>query len=1042
MNLPALAVKRAVTFTMIFIAFILFGILGLRLLPLDLFPDITFPIAVVITDYPGASPEDVESLVTRPVEEAVSAVSGIKNIMSESRQGVSFVLLEFSWGSDMDKAKADIRESMDMFKDLLPAEIRNPLVFAFDPSMMPIAFLGLGGDRPTHELRSIGKDVVEPLYERIPGVAIAEVSGGQDRQIQVRLDPVRLKARRVSVQQVIAAIRSENLQLPTGSFDQGGFTFAVHTEGKYGSVDEIAGTIVGFSGTSPTRLRDVAEVLDTFEQETSGTRINGQAGVLLIIMKQSDANTVGVANRVVEETPNIQEILPDDVQLDMIFEQSGFIERSLGNLANTAMLAFFMAAVVLLFFLQSMRASIIVVLSIPLSIMAAGFAMYLIGITLNIISLAGLALAVGMLVDNSIVVLENTVRFIEDGQPPMEAAVGGPSEILMAIVASTLTTISVFIPILFVPGIAGVMFKDMALTICVSLVGSLAVAVTLVPLLGSRFLKPPAERLAGGHGRLARAGVWFQARTGAWSRRVIARMEERYARILGLVLRHRMATLLTALLVLVLSLGLLFIIGAEFMPEASQEQLILTVERAPGTSVVEMEDSVRRLEQVAIENVPEAYAVISQFGVGEGWASFGATGTNQGTIELDLVPIGERERGTDEIREALMPLMETEPGVEIAYSTEAGPHTFMNQPDIIVEVYGHDFEQGRRIGLELQELILELEEVFDVDTSLEEGRPELEVKLDRDYLSSIGLPGSMVTSTLSTYMRGTVATYFTQAGREHEVLVIGQEQYRNSASSILDLLVATPTGAQVPMADFVNLEPRLSPTIVNRKNEQRVVYVNVDIEGQNLRGAMMKVQEILDDYPWTSGFTYAVGGGAEDMMESFLWLVVAFLGGAILVYMVMASQFESLFDPFIIIFTIPLAIIGVVWALFITNTTLSVVAMIGIILLVGIVVNNAIVLLDYVKQLRARGLGVQEAVQRASLRRMRPILMTAMTTILAMVPLALEIGTGAELWSPMARSVIGGLAVSTLLTLLIIPVLYTVFADLGARRRMRRAGSN
>jgi len=494
MNLPRLSVKRAVTFSMLFVAITGFGFMGMRLLPIDLFPDITMPVAVIFADYSGASPEDMEQLVSQPLEEAVSSVSGIKNITSDSRQGVSFLMLEFAWGTDMDQAKQDIRENIDMFSGMLPQEMNTPMVVAFDPSMMPIAFLGVSGNLPIHELRAVAKDQIEPLLERIPGVAMASTTGGLDRQIQIRLDPTRMRARGVGVQQIVNAIRMENVQMPSGTFDQGFITYAVHTQGKYTEVEQIAETIVGYAGARPVYVRDVADVVDTYEDETAGTHINGAPGILMVIMKQSDANTVKVARESLRQMPSINEMLPEGVALDVIFEQSGMIERSIGNLANTAILAFLMAALVLLFFLRNVRASLIVALSIPLSVLFGLFVMYLLGLTLNILTLAGIALAVGMLVDNSIVVLENAVRFMEDGQPPMEAAVNGPSEILMAIVASTLTTISVFLPVLFVPGIAGVMFKDMAITICVTLAASLFVAVSLVPLMGSRMLRPESER--------------------------------------------------------------------------------------------------------------------------------------------------------------------------------------------------------------------------------------------------------------------------------------------------------------------------------------------------------------------------------------------------------------------------------------------------------------------------------------------------------------------------------------------------------------------
>lgn len=1020
MNIPRLAVKRAVTFSMVFVTMTGFGIMGLKLLPIELFPDITIPVAVVFVDYEGASPEDMESLVTMPIEEAVSSVSGIKNITSDSRQGVGFILLEFAWGTDMEMAKDEIRENLDMYGDMFPQEMREPLVVAFDPSMMPIAFMGVSGDMPTHELRAIAKEQIEPLLERIPGVAMATTDGGLDRQIQVRLDLVRMRARRIPVQQIINAIRMENMQMPGGTFDQGLITYAVHTQGKYEDVEQIAETIVGYAGNSPIRVRDVAEVVDTFKEEVAGTHINGAPGVLLFVMKQSDTNTVKVTNQVLRELPYINSILPAGVQLSVIFEQAGFIERSLGNLANTAVLAFIMAAIILLVFLRNIRASIIVTLSIPLSMLFAFFAMYLLDLNLNIISLAGLALAVGMLVDNSIVVLENTVRFIEDGQTPMEAAVNGPSEILMAIVASTLTTISVFVPILFIPGIAGVLFKDMAITICVSLAASLFVAVSLVPLMGSRWLLSEAERPP--------IRIALFKRLSSTVREQLDRLETTYSRHLERVLRHRLLTMLAAVGFFIISMGLILVIDREWLPETQEEQIIIRVERAPGTSIREMEETMSRLERIALDNVPEAHAITTSYGPGEGFASFSSSASNQGQLEINIVEIGQRKRNTVEIRDDLLPLLKQEPGVEVTAQLGGQMH-MMTEGDIIIEIYGYDQEEGQKIALDLIEEIGKLDNIVHVSSSYEKGRPELKVKLNRDQLSAMGLPGNAITSTLSTFLRGTVATWYTEGNREHEVLVRADKSYRNTASAIKDLLITTPAGSQIPMADFITLEPSRAPVTISRKNEQRVVYVNIDVEGSKLGLVTREVQTLLEEYNWPAGFQWVVGGAAEDMMESFFWLIIALLGGSALVYMVMASQFESLLGPFIIIFTIPLAFTGVTWALFLTGTALSIVAMIGIIILVGIVVNNAIVLIDYIEQLRARGMEMFEAVKTAARRRLRPILMTALTTILAMLPLALEWGTGAELWAPMARSVIGGLTASTFMTLMIIPTVYTIFGD-------------
>ncbi|MFO7767956.1 MAG: efflux RND transporter permease subunit [bacterium] len=1028
MNLPGLSVRRGVTFTMLYIVLVGFGFVGLNLLPMDLFPDITFPVAAVISDYPGSGPEDVESLVTKPIEEAVSSVSGIKNVTSQSRQGVSMVMLEFDWGSDMDQAKYDIRESLDLIRDMLPGEMRDPLVVAFDPSMMPIAFLSVRGDLPTSELREIATDQIEPLVARIPGVASASTSGGLDRQIQVVADPIRMKARGVSVQQLTGAIRVENVQMPSGSIDQSSYTFAVRTQGKYTSVDQIGATIVSYAGGSPIRVRDVAQVLDTYEEQTSVTRVNGAPGVMLVVLKQSDANTVAVANRVVDELPGIREALPSGVDLTLLFEQGGFIERSLGNLASTAVLAFLMAGVVLLFFLGSFRSSVIVALSIPISIMATFFAMYAIGTTLNIISLAGLALAVGLLVDNSIVVLENAVRFMEEGQAPREASVEGPREILMAITASTLTTLSVFIPVFFVPGIAGVMFKDMAVTICVSLVVSLLVSVTLIPLLASRFLSGATFQREEGWG-----GTFLRL-----SRRLVSDLESRYSRLLDWALGHRKTVLGVSLVLFGLSAAGAVSLGGDFFSQAQEEQLMVTVERPPGTSLEAMRSTVTQVEEIIREEVPEARNYRVTYGSAEGWTALSGATSNEAQFFVDVGPMNVRERDTYEIRDALRPRMEQLAGVEVTVTAGGGMGMMGGEADLILEVYGEDQETARRLARQIAEEVRGIEGVVNVESSYERGRPEMEVRLNRGYASSLGISGAQVLSSLSTFVRGSVASYYTEGGHEYEILVRADEPYRESVSSIRDLYVATPAGTQVPMAGLVEVEPALAPVTINRKNKERMVTLSVDIEGRDLRSVTGEASKIMEEVTWPQGFRWGIDGSAQDMMESFFWLAIALLGGSVLVYMVMASQFENLLDPLIIIFTIPLALIGVVAGLLLTGTTLSVVAFIGAILLAGIVVNNGIVLVDYIEQLRHRGLDVGEAVRQGSCRRMRPVLMTALTTILAMIPLSLELGTGAELWAPMGRAVVGGMTVATLLTLLVIPVLYTLFSDLRAKFGTRK----
>ncbi len=923
--------------------------------------------------------------------------------------------------------------------------------------MQPIVFLGLSGPYSETRLRQLALDKVEALLERIPGVASADTVGGGEREIQVQLDPRRLAAAGVGPQQVVAAIRAANVQLPGGSIDQGGWQFTVQARGLFEDVTQLEQVVVGASGQVPVRLRDVATVLDGLKEPTRLVRNDGKPGILIMVRKQSDANTVQAVRKVLAALPEVERQTGQGIKLGVIFNQGEFVEKAIGNLSNTALMAFFFAFAVLLFFLRSLRSSIIVATAIPLSVVATFAIMDAWGLTLNIISMAGLALAIGMLVDNAIVVLENIFSYTEKGTASWQASIQGTQEVATAITASTLTTVVVFLPILFVPGIAGKMFGDMAITICFSLAASLFVARTGIPLFASRLL----------HGR--RAGAQGR-RPGALSRGIGALLEamaRAYALTLAWCLRRRKTTFALVTLTLGGAAGLGTTLATEFFPRNDQGLFALQIETAVGTSLEETDAIFRRAEELVRRTVPEREVYNVDIGSGEGFVALFAKGQHAGILRVRLKDMRLRTRTQAEIEEDLQRRISAIPG---ASATVLQPNLFGSAGEIVVEIYGHDLIKARDLGLRVKRLLRSLPGTTDVTFSQEAGKPEVEVTPDRSRLAMLGLSPADISSTISVFFAGKIASVFREGGTEYDIRVRGPRDYRRDRRDLASLPIVTPLGASVPLGSVASVRPVLGPATIARQDQQRMVTVSCNLAGKNKDlGAVLKSLEAgLKKIPWPEDFGYRVGGQAEDFKESFFYLGLAMLAAIALVYMVMASQFESLLHPFIILLTIPLAFIGVVLALVVTRTSLSVTALIGVLVLVGVVVNNAIVLIDTINQIRARrgrreeagedpaplapppgGEGggdgqdeltaLLESVMDAGQRRLRPILMTAATTVLGMMPLALELGEGAESWSPMARAVIGGLATSTLLTLVVMPAVYTSLEAYRIRRRARRA---
>jgi HAE1 family hydrophobic/amphiphilic exporter-1 len=1022
MRISAVSVKRGVTFGMIYLIVVGFGLFSLSRLQLDLYPDISFPTVMVITQYTGASPEDIETLVTRPLEGAVSAVKGVEEVESDSKQGASVIQVKFDWSEDMEQAETEVRRQLEFVKGMLPEDASEPMVFAFDPSMQPIVMTMITGPYPLDELRHIAEDEIAPRLERLDGVATAEVAGGLVREIQVVLDPTKLHAYGLDVNAVVGTVYRENSQEPGGSLEQGKTDFTIQTRGKYQSVREIGEVLVGMkpgpSGPEPLRLKEVAEIRDGFREDQRILEVDHEPTVWMFVRKQSGENTVRTAKAVLGALPGIDREIGADVTYKILWDQSEFINASLGNLSQTAMLGVVISFVVLLLFLWSFTSALIVATAIPVSVIATFFVMDQAHMTLNIISLAGLALAVGMLVDNAIVVLENVFRLREKGLGPWEAAIQGAGSVSMAVTASTLTTISVFVPVLFVPGIAGVLFRDMAVTICFALAVSLVVALTFIPLAASRLL-----------------GEKFARKMAAPRRfRPFERLRGAYGSALDWTLGHRWVVGVGTASVLAVTVLLALLLPTEFVTEDDDSMIFAQVEAPVGSTLSESYDIsdevVRGIEQVVRPG--ERRLVAQDVGMGEGFAE----GIHASTIRVSLVPVGDRERTKMELEQLVREKARDVPGAKVVVRS---PFNMMGgEGDMELLIRGNDLKISRELGLDLKREFLAMPEVAEAVYSMDDQKPEVRVQLDRPKIASLGLSSASVGSAISTAFMGRLAGRYSEGGEEYDIKVRYDRPHRLDVDELRRMPVVSAQGSVVPLVNIASVEEGLGPVTITRRDQERVTRLVVDLKDsytrdgksrrKDLGGFISRASAMLEKRAWPRGFTYSIGGSAEDFMKSFRYLGLAFVVSILLVFMVMASQFESLRQPFIIIVSVPLAVVGVVAIFSLTRMTVDMTALIGVIMLVGIAVNNGIVMIDAANQLRLEGHGRREAIALASRTRLRPVLMTSLTTILAMVPLALGIGEGSAAWTGLAVSVIGGLVAATFLTLFVVPTMYTLLA--------------
>lgn len=1013
-GLSKLAVDRPITFLMTSLIFIGFGIFGVLQLRLNLYPDVSFPTITIFTGYEGVAPEDIETLITRPIEESVGSISGIRRVRSLSSQGASVVKLNFNWGTDLYEAENDVRKQLGFVSRSVPRDAETPLVFSYDPNQEPIVVLAVTSNaRSPRELRTYATQILEQRVERINGIASAETSGGLERQINVTINSEKMRFYNLTIAQISTRLNAENIQVPAGQLTEGNTVYSLRTMGELKSVEQISNTVIAVRDGQSLYLRDVANVDDGIAQPIGNVQVDGEDGVIINIYRQSDANVVVAAASVIENLEEIKKSLPVDVQVEVLTNKAEFIKLSIQNLLLTGLQAIILVVLILLVFLRSGRSALIIAISIPVSIITTFAVMDFAELSLNIISLSGLTLAVGLVVDDAVVVLENIFRFREEGKNRKEAAIMGAQEVAVPVVISTLTTLVVFLPILFVPGIAGFLFRDLALTISFSLSVSSLVALTLIPMMTSQFFKDGIESFEAKN----KVALFFS--------NALEKLEKSYSRKLDKILSKSGLVVIISILFFGATLPIFKSLGGEFFPRVDENAFTLEVNREAGVSLLELERSINQVESVIKQEVPEARILVSDYGDKEGIEGADNPGGFTGTVRVELVAQDQRDRTQFDIVSSLLEKLQIVPGVDIQ-ETIQDPLSPDGENGLIVQVFGFDPEIKKSLSDGVKEQITQITGVVSAYSSADQGRPELRLIMDRERISLVGMTTNQVASAISDAVQGSIATSFVDQGVEFEVKVELDPLQKTASSDLQDIQIQTPEGIWMSLSNLARIERYTGPTNVTRINQERVVEIFTELDGIDLKSATNDARILLDRIEWPDGYRYALAGSAEEQAESFSFLMIAFAIAGILTYMVMASQFESLIEPFIIIFTIPLALSGVLIMLGITNTAISVTSMVGLILLSGIVVNNGIVMIDYIKILQARGLNRHEAIVQGATRRLRPILMTALTTILSMVPLALELGSGSETWSPMARTVIGGLTMSTILMLFVVPSIYNL----------------
>jgi len=1036
MNLPEFGVRRPVTNLMIFIGVIIISVYGLSQLGVDMMPEIEPPAISVISVYPGASPEDVEVKVTEPLENQLGTTPGIDEITSRSLEGASVVTLKFNWGTNLDEASNDIRDRIDRTKRFLPDipdEMDNPFIFKFNTAMLPVLYIGVTAEQSYPDLYNIIDDRVVDQLKQIPGVGTVQINGGLERQINIWIDHQKLEGYGFSINDIENILRLENITQPAGNLKTGMTDYLVRIPGEFANSEEINSVILGERNGRIVYLKDVARIEDGFKEQTHIVRINKKNGLLLFIQKQVGTNTVQVAETVKKRLAELEKNLPEDVRIFTVMDTSENILASLNTLKGTVYSGIVLIIFVVWFFLRQIRPSIIIASAIPFSLLIAFIYLFVSNKTINVISLSGLVIAMGMVVDAAIVVVDNIYRHMEKGERPGEAAIFGTSEMFLAIIASVLTTVVVFAPLMFLKNsVVGIMFGELSAVVIITLLGSLFISVTFVPLFCSRWIRIRKHDSKESIKKSAFASKieYFYS----FSEKIFQKIETFYSNLLFKCLNHRKLVVFGFSGIFFVSLLLARFVGTEFMPEQDSGDVRIDMSLPIGTRLEVTDEAAADVESIIRKFVPEQKFVFTRTGQtsGVGVAFGSASGTHTVSAGTKLVKKDLRKRSDDEVAGNLREKIKKIPGILKMNISAGNPIgrmlTGSGGKKIQVEIFGHSFEQTDKLAKDIKDVVENVQGAVDVSITRELDRPELKIEVDRIKASALGLNMDTITGSIRSYIEGAVATHYREEGNTYDIRVRLEEFDRKKIDDIENLIIVSPyTKKQIRLMNIAKITETAGPIEIERKNRTRVIKVEANTYGRSLGKVMDDIKDGVGKIAIPEGISINYGGEAEEQQEAFADLFLLLLLGIALVYMVMAAQFESLLDPFIVMFAIPFTFTGVILAFILTKTPLSTIAFLGIVMLTGIVVNNAIVLISYINILRARGFNVVEAITEGGKDRLRPVLMTTLTTLFAMIPMAMTKGEGAEIWQPLGVTMIGGLSVSTLITLLFVPTLYAVF---------------
>lgn len=1029
MGLPEFGVKRPVTNLMIFLGIIIVALYSLSRLGIDLMPEIEPPVISVITAYPGASPEDVEIRVSEPLENQLATTPGLEKITSRSLEGASIVSLKFVWGTNLDEASNDIRDRIEQAKRFLPDipdEMDNPFIFKFNTAMVPVLFVGITAEQSYPELFDlIDKRVGDPLRQ-LPGVGTVQLNGGLERQINVWVDRDKLQGYGFSILEVQEILKKENVTLPAGNIKSGFTDYLLRVPGEFAVPEEINSVILGKRNGNLVYLKDVARVEDSFKEITRIVRVNRRQGMMMMIQKQTGTNTVAVAGLVKKKLQELKSTLPHDVKIITMMDSSQDIIDSLNSLKSTVWIGGVLVILVVWFFLRQFLPSLVIALTIPFSLLAAFIYLFLSGKTINTVSLSSLTIAIGMVVDNAIVVVDNVYRHLERGKRPKEAAIFGTSEMFLAISASTLTTVVVFLPMLFITGVVGIMFGELAVIITVTLLASLFTAATFSPMLCSKWLRV-------NNGAVKSRSKLF-SKFYDLSERWFRSWEEFYAKSLAWCLGHKKIVIFGFLGAFIASLFLARFVGNEFLPEEDSGDLRAAISLPMGTRVEETDKVAAKIEDIFKRDIPEERYMYVASGQGSAMSlSMGRqSGSHITSAGIKLISKTKRKRSVREIAQVVRGRIKRISGVIKTDIITGNPLSAMitgtGGKQIQVEIIGHSFGDTDALAKKIKDMMEHVPGTADVAISRDLNRPELKVEVYRQKASSLGLTMLNIADTVKTFVEGATATRYREKGETYDIYVRLEDKFRAKPEDVENLTIVSPfNGKQIKLSSVARVYEVSGPVEIERKNRERIVKVECNTYKRSMGKVIEDIKSRLRKIPVPSDIVISFGGDAEEQGKAFMDLTLLLLLGVSLVYMVMAAQFESLLDPFIVMFAIPFTFTGVILGFILTGTTLSLITFIGIVMLMGIVVNNAIVLISYINILRARGLTMLEAVTQGGRDRLRPVLMTTITTLAGLLPLALSTGEGSEIWQPLGITMIGGLSLSTLITMLFVPTLYAVF---------------